>query len=324
MSLSVHIVTPSEPEFAELLKPLLTEDLILSHGETNKSSADYKILVAGVPEESQITASAQLEKLIIPWSGLPKATRVLMKRFAQIAVHNLHHNSQAVAEMALTLMLCAIKKIIPCDLKLRQGDWTPRYENSQFSLLLGKSVLIIGYGSIGREIGQLCQGLGLNIRAISKNGNSVDRDAMEIFGVGALPDLLPECDIVFITVPLTDETRGLIGAKELALLPQNTVLINVARGSVVDQAALYQALKDKKISAGLDVWYHYPDSEESRKNTMPADFPFHELDNVVMTPHLAGHSENIEELRAQALAELLNAAARSEPMPNRVDLDMGY
>jgi phosphoglycerate dehydrogenase-like enzyme len=93
----------------------------------------------------------------------------------------------------------------------------------------------------------------------------------------------------------------------------------------VAEGALYHALSDGTLyAAGLDVWYNYPPDQAARAHTQPSAYPFHELDNVVMSPHRAGGSTETERLRMQHLAELLNAAARGESMPNRVDLEAGY
>jgi phosphoglycerate dehydrogenase-like enzyme len=130
--------------------------------------------------------------------------------------------------------------------------------------------------------------------------------------------------VLFISLPLTHETRGIIGADEISLLPRDAVIINVARGAVIEEGALYEALREGRIHAGLDVWYDYPTTPEMRKNTQPSRFAFQELDNVVMSPHVAGHSDETDDLRARALAEMLNAAAGGKPLPNRVDLESGY
>jgi phosphoglycerate dehydrogenase-like enzyme len=143
----------------------------------------------------------------------------------------------------------------------------------------------------------------------------------------ALHSLLPGADALVIALPLTPETEGLIGREELALLPPKAVLVNVGRGPIVDEEALYKALCDGTLhAAGLDVWYNYPEDDASRSNTPPSAHPFHGLDNVVMSPHRAGTggAEEIEQRRMAHLARLLNAAAAGEEMPNRVDLDVGY
>jgi phosphoglycerate dehydrogenase-like enzyme len=102
-------------------------------------------------------------------------------------------------------------------------------------------------------------------------------------------------------------------------------LVNVGRGPIVDEAALYQALREGTLhSAGLDVWYNYPTDKAARSHTPPSAYPFHELDNVVMSPHRAGGADETDMLRMMHLAALFNAAARGDEMPNRVDLQAGY
>jgi phosphoglycerate dehydrogenase-like enzyme len=110
----------------------------------------------------------------------------------------------------------------------------------------------------------------------------------------------------------------------LALLPDGAVLVNIGRGEVIDEGALYGALQNGRISAGLDVWYNYPDSEEARAHTPPSNYPLHELDNVVFSPHRAGGTDQTNRLRMEHLAELLNTAVSGQPMANRVDLEQGY
>jgi phosphoglycerate dehydrogenase-like enzyme len=150
-------------------------------------------------------------------------------------------------------------------------------------------------------------------------------DETTVAPLEALQGLLPRAHALLVCLPHTPQTTGLIGAGELALLPPDAVLVNVGRGPIVDQAALYHALRDRRLhAAGLDVWYNYPADEAARAQTPPSAYPFHELDNVVMSPHRAGRSTDTERLRMRHLAEVLNAAARGEPMPNRVDLHSGY
>jgi phosphoglycerate dehydrogenase-like enzyme len=110
----------------------------------------------------------------------------------------------------------------------------------------------------------------------------------------------------------------------LARLPNGAIVVNVARGPIVDEAALFEDLRSGRLRAGLDVWYKYPKKEKDRTNTPPSAHPFHELDNVVMTPHMAEESDDTELLRVTDLAKMLNAAAGGEALPNRIDPDRGY
>lgn len=114
------------------------------------------------------------------------------------------------------------------------------------------------------------------------------------------------------------------GARELALLPPAALMVNVGRADTIDERALHDALRAGRIgTAGLDVWYRYPRAEEERTCTPPADLPFGELENVVLSPHRAGHSDRTAELRGEQLARLLNALAVGGA-PDRVDVERGY
>ncbi len=138
-------------------------------------------------------------------------------------------------------------------------------------------------------------------------------------------NLLPKTDVLIITIPLTTESEGMIGKAEFDLMPNDSLLINVGRGAVIDQQALYEALTNGKLhAAGIDVWWNYPTRGENIQQ--PADVPLHELTNLVMSPHRggAGGTGQAETLRAVEMARLLNAAARGEEMPNKVDLTLGY
>ena len=331
-ALHVHLHTPPNAEDEAYLRERLEASVRLSFGPEVPAPAEYEILVAGRPSREEITASPRLRALIIPWAGLPPSTRELMRDFPDIAVHNLHHNAVAAAEMAMALLLAAAKFLVPMDRALRRADWRPRYRPNPAVRLDGQTALILGYGAIGQRVGAACRGLGLRVVGIRRHPGA--EDEVETHPPEALHALLPQADILFITLPHTPETDGLIGAMELARLPSRAVLVNVARGPIVEQGALYAALRDGALhAAGIDVWYNYPSGQDAgygadaaRAHTPPANYPFHELDNVVMSPHRAGglHTEATERDRMEHLARVLNAAARGETMPNRVDLELGY
>jgi phosphoglycerate dehydrogenase-like enzyme len=321
MALSVHLAHQPAPEDQRRLHDSLDPEIELTLGPERPAPARYQILVAGRPSREDLTASPYLHTLVIPWSGLPEETRALMLDFPQIAVHNLHHNAIPVAEMVITLMLTAARQIVPVDRALRAHDWRPRYRPTPALLMAGRTALILGYGAVGRRVGQICRALGMRILAIRRHPEG----GQDVHPPAALHHLLPQADALLICLPHTPETDGLIGAPELALLPADAVLVNVGRGAIVDPVALYRALRDEQLfAAGLDVWYNYPDDEAARSHTPPADYPFHELDNVVMSPHRAGGTTSTGALRMEHLAALLNTAARGEPLPNRVDVEAGY
>lgn len=338
MALKVHLLQDFDNDWIDQLRKNLDPEVLLTHGSELPSPAEFTILIAGVPKREHITAGSNLHTLIIPWSGLPVATRELMLEFPDIAIHNIHHNAPAAAETALALMLAAARKIIPIDRSLRANDWTPRYKYDGSVpggaiLLSGKTALILGYGAIGQNIAKACIGLGMKVMAVKHDIPEFSDSVVELYSSEALPALLPRANVLFVCLPLSPETRGLIGSQQLQSLPDEAIIVNISRGAIIDEEALYSALKPAEPKrglrplrrrAGLDVWYNYPENEEARTDTAPSRYPFNELDNVVMSPHLGGHSDMTENLRIRELARMLNAAVRGEPLPNSVDRQRGY
>jgi len=321
----VHHVYLTEPEAIAQFRARLSPAIILTTGANPDPAADT--LVVGRPTPEQLAACPNVQRLIIPWAGIPETTRTLMRKYPQIAVHNLHHNAAQTAEMAITLMMSACKWLLKYDTAIRAHDWTLRYEPSRSMLLAGKTALILGFGAIGQRVARVCEALGMRTlatrRALSK---PTPQDLnTKVFSPSALSELLPQAHIVLVTLPHTDETTNLLDADALAHMPNGAVLVNVGRAPIVNERALYDALHSGKLSgAGFDVWYQYPPNVESRKNTPPTTLPLYELENFIMSPHRGGHVHEVEEQRTTALAELLNNGLENGEMENRVDLDAGY
>jgi len=322
----VYLKHALAPEHLAALREQISAGLDLVVPNNDPTPTNHEILVYGTPTRDDLVASPRLRALIVPWAGAPIQTIELVREFPHIAVYSLHYNPGPTAEMAMALLLAAAKLIVPFDRRFREHHWAPIYQGTRNGVLLeGKTVLILGYGRVGQRVAQACRGLGMNVVAIRR---TVDVDAPEkVYGPDDLAKLLPQADVLIICLPHTNHTTGLIGAAELGLLPPDAILVNVARGPIVDEEALYHALKENRLfGAGLDVWYHYPTQEERDADTpvAPSSFPFHERDNVVMTPHRAGWSEETEWLRISHLAALLNAVAHGQPMAGRVDPFWGY
>lgn len=324
MKMHVHILSDFDDPWINDLQGKLDDSIELTHGKEAVIPSECSVLVAGVPSREQITACKNLQSLIIPWAGLPKGTRELMLAFPGISIYNLHHNAAAVAEHAVALMLATARQLIPIDRKLRRHDWTARYEPATMPLLENRMALILGYGAIGQRIGRTCKGMGMEVRAVRRNIEGAATRDSAVVGMESMNELLPHANVLFVCLPLTPETEGIVGEHQLSLLPDGAIVVNIARGRVIDEAALYTALKSGHISAGLDVWYLYPQDETARSHQPVSAYPFHELDNVVMTPHLAGHCDSIEAHRIEALSRLLNDLAEGRTPNHQVDVKLGY
>jgi phosphoglycerate dehydrogenase-like enzyme len=197
--------------------------------------------------------------------------------------------------------------------------------------LRGATLGIVGYGSIGREVGRLAKAFGMKVLAVKRRMQTPEeRNAYEIpvlgdpwgtlpdamYGPKQLHEMLAQCDYVVLAMPLTRETRGMIGEAELRAMKPAAYLVNISRGEVCDEAALVHALKEKWIAgAGLDVFTKEPLSEKSPLWTLP---------NVILTPHIAGYSPNYEQRAVDIFCENLRRYIAGQPLLNVVDKTAGY
>lgn len=322
-------------EMLDLLRLQVGNDIVI---ETEPGEA-AEILIDGRPTEEMLKYCPKLRAVVVPFAGVPVATEQLLRDYPNIALHNLHHNASDTAEMAMALLFSAAKRIVQGDQGLRKGDWSLRYSPIETLALSGATVLVLGYGEIGKRISKACIALEMTVHATRRTAHIGNQDeTILLHPASSLRELLPFANFLIIALPQTPETEGLIGAQELALLPKDAVLVNVARAQIVNEKALFEALKSKRLhSAGLDVWYRYPDTTgpvggvpgyfevpDTAQHTFPSELPFHKLDNVVLSPHRGGASRESEQRRIEKLAELLKQAAAGKPMANRVNLDFGY
>ena len=289
---------------------------------------DFEILISGRPDEALLTRVSSIKVLIIPWAGYPESTAVLLKNHPAIHVHNIHHNAASASEMAITLMMAAARLLIPADRSLRNNDWTLRYNQDRAVLVKGSRVLILGYGHVGSRVGAVCRAMGADVTGIKrKPSEPVSEEGVPLFSTDMLHELLEKTDMLIVALPLTPDTKGIIGDRELDLLHDRSIVVNVGRGHLIDEESLYHHLSNNLIgAAGIDVWYEYPSGKETVSDTPPSSYPFGTLDNIVMSPHMGG-AFNLEELERQRmihLASSLNMYAAGEPVPNRIDLEQGY
>lgn len=222
--------------------------------------------------------------------------------------------TETSADLAFGLLMAAARRIAEGDRYVRAGKW--RTWGPEIMLgpdVYGATLGIIGLGRIGRAVARRTQGFGMRVLY-----NSHERKPEAEAELGAtyveLDELLAESDFVSIHAALTDETRGLIGARELDLMKWTALLINTARGPLVDQEALYEALREGVIAgAALDVTDPEP---------LSADSPLLTLENVVITPHIASASVATRSEMARLAAENLLACLRGEPNENVVNSEV--
>ncbi len=232
-------------------------------------------------------------------------------------------NSFYVAEMALALMLSLAKRITMFDRMAKEGGFPPYSWEYSVDTLRGKTVVILGYGGIGRELARLLKPFGARIIGIKRSpGGSRDEYVDIIAGQEDLERYLGEADFLVISMPLTRETRGLVNAKILSRIKRGCYVINVGRGPIVDEDSLYMALREGGIAgAGIDVWWLYPHRDRGKAFSSKG---IHLMDNVVATPHRAGFCEQAELDVARFVVVNVKRYLSGEVPEGLVDFEKGY
>lgn len=200
-------------------------------------------------------------------------------------------NAQSVAEMTLGLMFAAARRIPWMDAELRAGRWSRAQNGLE---LQGRTLGLLGFGQVGQRVATVALALGMRVVAFDPACQPGAGPVAGVAMLASLDELLPLSDVLSLHVPLTARTRGLLDAAALARLPRGAVLVNTARGEVVDEAALVAALREGRLAAaGLDTMAEEP---------LPAGHVLATLDNVVLTPHVGGSTP-------AALAAMASGAA---------------
>ena len=182
--------------------------------------------------------------------------------------------------------------------------------------LADKTMLLVGVGAIGVRTAELAAALGMRVIGIKRDPDTNVPGLESVHAPDALPDLLPEADAVVLTLPLTEETRGTIGERELRIMKASSYLVNIGRGGLIDEPALIRALQEGWLAgAGLDVFEEEP---------LPQDSPLWGLENVILTAHYAGLTPRYTERALAIFLDNLKRYQAGEPLENVVDKELGY
>jgi phosphoglycerate dehydrogenase-like enzyme len=321
--LRVAFLGPLPSSFAERVRAHLTVPCDFVHaGEPDALDAlsAVEVLVTLVFTREMGAAAKRLRLIQVPGAGLDRIDRAAIP--PGVALSTVHGHEAGIAEYVLGAIIGLSRGFERLSASLRQGRWESQWAPGvppppAWPELAGRTLGILGYGGIGQALARRARAFDMSVAAIRRDvGRSVDDDLALIGTLTVLDELLGRADHLAITLPLSPETTGLIGARELALLKPTTVLVNVSRAQIVDEDALYEALAARRLAgAALDVWYRYPTAPGP---LLPSRRPFHELPNVLMTPHVAGWTDGTRETRAKVIAENLARTARGERPLNLV------
>ena len=283
-----HDVVEAEPSMDELKGMIGEYDAILLRSRT-KLTADI------------IEAGKNLKVIGRAGIGVDNIDLRAATEHGIIVVNAPGSNSISVVELTIGHMISIARKLVEADKHVRSGQWNRKaFKGTE---LMGKTLGLIGFGRIGSEVARRAQVFGMDVIIYDPYVNRKVAEEMGVKIVETKEDVLRNSDFISIHALLTDETRGMISGPEFEIMKNSAYIVNCARGGIVDEKALYTALKEGKIKgAALDVYENEP----------PADSPLLQLDNIVFTPHL-GASTREAQLRAGTVAaEQMLIALRGE------------
>lgn len=234
------------------------------------------------------------------------------------SVCNVYEHEIGIAEFVFAAMLEREIGLRRMDDMARVGDWSLSIMagGPMHGELFGKTLGIVGFGRIGIETARRARAFGMKVIAATRSPDRHREEADRIDGMDSLDDLLGEADYVLVCCPLTARTKGLIDRAALGRMKGDAVIVNVGRGPLIDEDALYEACRDKRIGGAIiDVWYNYPAGGRVT-GVPPSRHPFQDLDNVLMSPHTSGATTGLFPRRYRRIADNLDRLARGEPLIN--------
>lgn len=285
--------------------------------ELMREIADAEVFFGWLNRE-EFLAARKLRWIQSPSSGVDRFLTIPELREGSVILTSaVGTHSACLAEHALAMILAFTRGIRACVMHQQQRRWAIRELRPTIVELTGATLGIVGFGTVGRAIARRAQAFEMRIVAVDMFPQDKPDYVERLDGLAGLDALLREADYVVVTVPYTAETRGMVGAAQLALLKPLAILVGISRGGIIDEAALAQALRARRLAAAaLDVFEQEP---------LPEDSPLWEIDNLLITPHIAGGSQFESKIIREIFAENLGRYVRGEfPLRNRVDKLRGF
>ena len=237
----------------------------------------------------------------------------------ECTICNCFGHEEAIAEYVMAALLTKYVPLVEADRALRKGGWD--YQAGRRDGLRhecsGTAIGIVGYGHIGRAVARRAALLNMEVHVTNRSELTPDDIIARYYPLAELHTFLASVDVVVVALPLSTATAGLIDQRAFAAMRPDSLIINVGRGPVIEEKALYDALDQKRIGgAVIDTWYVYPANSADAPH--PGSFPFHSLDNIVITPHMSGWTWGTIGRRQRVMAENIRRLEEGELLLNVV------
>ncbi|SFP04338.1 Phosphoglycerate dehydrogenase [Cohaesibacter marisflavi] len=288
---------------------------VLSDAEMQSSYEDADVII-GTANSAELPFPKKLRLFQVAGAGSDGVDPSCLPKGATVC--NCYGHDQPISEYVMATILNTRIPIIDANARLRQGDWAYQSGRSLHGEISGSVIGLVGYGHISQTIAKCAKVFGMKIYVCNRSpvpcGDLVDH----YFPIDDLLGFLSDVDFVVSALPLTDQTSGLLNKEAFEAMKSTAFFCNVGRGPVVDEKALYEALKRGKIAnAAIDTWYVYPSADND--SPQPSRYAFNELTNLVMTPHMSGWTQGTIDRRRQAMAENINRLATGAQLENVVN-----
>jgi len=318
----------------EKLKKLSNVKIIFPEDTSEESLLEIvpnaDILIGWRPSKTILDRATKLKLFINPGAGVNHLLKLFneINKKRKIVLINGHGNSYFVAQHAVALLLTLMNKTIPHHIWMKEGRWRTGDNDAESIPLRSRKVGLLGYGAINQKVHRFLSGFDIDFHILRNNWNKQKEELPTLakkYNFNQLHDFLKEIDVLIIGIPVTSLTSGLIKAEEIRLLGPDGLIVNVSRGEIINQEDLYNALKKKIISgAAIDVWYDYHPQPNKNGLKRPYKFPFHTLDNIILSPH-RGYSPFADLLRWNEVVENITRIAKGDKnLINIVNLKEEY
>ncbi len=312
------------PQVKLIIPPDLEQETLL------KLAPDADVIMGWRPSKELLETAKKARLFINPGAGVQHLIPIFKEvtKNRELTLVNGHGNAYFTAQHVVAILLSLMNKVILHHNWMVEGHWRRGDSFATSVPLRGQKIGLLGYGAVNRLVHKFLAGFDIEFLVLRRDWNK-QQDTLPTpvtkYSFDNLQQFLTETDILIVAVPLTSKTEGLIKEKELDLLGKEGLLVNIGRGPIVDEKSLFSALRKGTIAgAAIDVWYNYQPEEDVDGKKYPTSYPFHDLDNVILSPHRGASPMSDLKRWDEQIENIIRFAKGEKDFIKTVNLDEGY